>query len=87
MQPALDFLGWIRSGFSAGTLLTMVAMASGFAVTHGKQQQRMDDLERRIAVQETSGIRRGEFDAMLNQLRSMDGHLQEIERAVMEGRK
>ena len=90
MQPALDFFSWFKGGFSSGTLITMLTVAGGFAVTHGREQQRMDDLERRIAIFETSGVKRSEFDArdgaIVDRLTSIDGRLEVIERALIEQR-
>lgn len=87
----LDVFGWLKSGFNAGTLITVATIAAGFATTHGRDEQRMNDLERRIAAFETNGVRRGEMDvrdkSIVEVLQSIDTRLSTIERVLMESRR
>jgi hypothetical protein len=91
MQHITGLYGWLKNGFSASTVITVLGIAAGLAITHGKDAQRIDDLERRITVSETNSVKRSEFEAreeaIYEQLRSIDGHMQMIERTLLDNRK
>lgn len=79
---------WLKTALSPGTVFTVITVAAGLAAMHGKEQQRVDDLDRRIAVLDTTSVRRGEFDAqqkaLVQALQSIDARLGTIERVLME---
>jgi hypothetical protein len=84
------FLGWLKSGISAGTLITIVTVSSGLIAAHGRDRERMDDLERRIGVFETKGARKADLQdrdrEMIEALRAINDRLTNIERVLMEQR-
>jgi len=84
-------LNWFRSGLNAGTLITIVTVASGLVAAHGRDRERMDEIERRITVLEPAVVKRSEMDArdnaMTQILQSIDTRLATIERSLMDGRK
>lgn len=91
MQPVTGLYTWIKTGLNAGTILTLVTIGCGLVAAHGRDRERMDELERRITVFETSGVKRSEMDArdksLTSILQSIDTRLGNIERSLMEVRK
>lgn len=84
-----QMLGWFKQ-ISIGTVLTVGTLVAGFATTHGRDEQRMNDLERRITSFEKNGVRKSEIEArdksMVSILQSIDTRLTTIERVLMEDR-
>jgi hypothetical protein len=82
---------WLKSGLNAGTMLTIVTLASGLIAAHGRDRERMDELDRRMAVAEQNSVKRAEMDArdksLTEILQSIDTRLATIERALMEGKR
>lgn len=81
-------LDWLKAGVNAGTLITILTIAGGFAVSHGRDQERMANIETRISLVETGAVRHGEYDAndkaLTQIMQSIDARLSNIERVLME---
>lgn len=78
---------WLKQGFTASTLITILTVAGGFVATEARRDAQQQEVERRLAKLESTYVPRAEQeskDAFLRDvLRQINDTLDHIESVLM----
>ena len=62
-RPRFSLIEWLRQGFTAGTVITVLTIAGGFVASEARHDAESQEIERRLTKLETTYIPRAERDS------------------------